>query len=77
MDSYLQLLLDPLIFLGFGDPFLFATEVEIAYALVGELGASLRVVLVMLIVFVLCMPAQHYSHGVFVLQLGFFQVLLG
>lgn len=27
MDSYLQLLLDPLIFLGFGDPFLFATEV--------------------------------------------------
>lgn len=79
-DPYLQLLLDSLVLLGFGDTFLFTTEIQVAYALVGQLCAGLCVVLVVLIVLVLCMSAQrcwHHNHSILQLLLGFFQVLLG
>lgn len=85
LDSHLQLLLDPLVLLGLGDAGLLAAQVQLAHALVGELGAGLGVVLVVLVVVLVLGVGlgvglggrrRHHRRGVLQLLLGLLQVAL-
>lgn len=72
----MELLLDTVVFLGFGETVFLG--VWMRHAVVGELGAGLGAALVVLVVLVLCRAACWYCHGHHGLQLffGLLQILL-
>lgn len=78
--THLELFLDPLVLLGFGDASLLAAQIQLADALVGQLGAGLGVVLILLVVLALCVAAQgrwHRGYGRLQFLFGLLEVLLG